>query len=72
MRYILSLLALLLSFTAVAQEEVQSIESQKVQQEQGVAVEAGNMTLWEAGNQAYIDGDFEAAVAAYHSIENRG
>lgn len=72
MRYILSLLALLLSFTAVAQEEVQTIESQKVQQEQGVAVEADNMTLWEAGNQAYIDGDFEAAVAAYHSIENRG
>ena len=54
MRYILSLLALLATFTAVAQQEEQSVA------EQAVAVEFDNMTLWERGNQSYIDGDYAA------------
>ena len=66
MRYILSLLALLATFTAVAQQQEQSVA------EQAVAVEFDNMTLWERGNQAYIDGDYAAAVTAYQAIENRG
>ena len=66
MRYILSLLALLATFTAVAQQQEQSVA------EQAVAVEFDNMTLWEKGNQAYIDGDYAAAVTAYQAIENRG
>ena len=66
MRYILSLLALLATFTAVAQQEEQSVA------EQAVAVEFDNMTLWERGNQSYIDGDYAAAVTAYQAIENRG
>ena len=66
MRYILSLLALLATFTAVAQQEEQSVA------EQAVAVEFDNMTLWERGNQSYIDGDYAAAVNAYQAIENRG
>lgn len=66
MRYILSLLALLATFTAVAQQQEQSVA------EQTVAVEFDNMTLWERGNQSYIDGDYAAAVTAYQAIENRG
>ena len=66
MRYILSLLALLATFTAVAQQQEQSVA------EQAVAVEFDNMTLWERGNQSYIDGDYAAAVNAYQAIENRG
>ena len=66
MRYILSLLALLATFTAVAQQQEQSVA------EQAVAVEFDNMTLWERGNQSYIDGDYAAAVTAYQAIENRG
>ena len=68
MRYLLSLLALLSTFTAVAQQGEQS----EANQPQTVAVEVDNMTLWERGNQAYIDGDYAAAVAAYNSIESRG
>ena len=66
MRYILSLLALFATFTAVAQQQEQSVA------EQTVAVEFDNMTLWERGNQSYIDGDYAAAVTAYQAIENRG
>lgn len=68
MRYILSLLALLATFTAVAQQQEQSV----AETEQTVAVEFDNMTLWERGNQSYIDGDYAAAVTAYQAIENRG
>lgn len=68
MRYILSLLALLTTFTAVAQQDNQSV----AEAEQAVAVEFDNMTLWEKGNQSYIDGDYAAAATAYQAIENRG
>ena len=68
MRYLLSLLALLSTFTAVAQQGEQG----EANQPQAVAVEVDNMALWERGNQAYIDGDYAAAVAAYNSIESRG
>ena len=60
------MLALLATFTAVAQQQEQSVA------EQTVAVEFDNMTLWERGNQSYIDGDYAAAVTAYQAIENRG
>ena len=60
------MLALLATFTAVAQQQEQSVA------EQAVAVEFDNITLWEKGNQAYIDGDYAAAVTAYQAIENRG
>ena len=68
MRYILSLLALLSTFTVVAQQDNQSV----AETEQAVAVEFDNMTLWEKGNQSYIDGDYAAAATAYQAIENRG
>ena len=62
------MLALLATFTAVAQQQEQSV----AETEQTVAVEFDNMTLWERGNQSYIDGDYAAAVTAYQAIENRG
>lgn len=67
MRYIISLIALLLStFTAVAQSDstaVQSVDS---------VVALDNTSLWNSANQAYIDGDFAAAIKSYSAIENRG
>lgn len=60
------MLALLATFTAVAQQQEQSVA------EQTVAVEFDNMALWERGNQSYIDGDYAAAATAYQAIENRG
>ena len=68
MRYILSIVAMFaVTFTAAAQSDTVKIDSPEP-----VEQDFDNDALWQGANQAYIDGDFEAAVAAYHSIENRG
>ena len=67
MRYLLSLLVLLSAYTAVAQEAPQSSAEPQV-----AVAEVDNMALWERANQAYIDGNYEAAVADYQTIEGRG
>ena len=71
MRYIISLLALLLSYTVVAQEPQQDGVAPQVEVVEQ-PLEADNVALWERGNQAYIDGNFAQAVAAYQEIEERG
>lgn len=67
MRYLLSLLVLLSAYTAVAQETPQSSVEPQV-----AVAEVDNMALWERANQAYIDGNYDAAVADYQTIEGRG
>ena len=67
MRYIISLIALLLStFTAVAQSDSTTVLSMDS------VVALDNTSLWNSANQAYIDGDFAAAIKSYSAIENRG
>ena len=71
MRYIISLLALLLSYTVVAQEPQQDGVAPQVEVVEQ-PLEADNVALWERGNQAYIDGDFASALSNYSAIENSG
>lgn len=67
MRYLVSLLVLIASFsTAMAQSDSTAVET--LPQIEVV----DNNTLWESGNQAYIDGDYALSVANYQAIEARG
>lgn len=68
MRYLVSIAALLLvTFTTTAQTD-----SVAVVEPQPIAAALDNDTLWERGNQAYIDGDFATAQSYYSAIENSG
>ena len=67
MRYLVSLLVLIASFsTAMAQSDSTAVHSLP-------QVEVlDNNALWEGGNQAYIDGNYALAVENYQAIEARG
>lgn len=68
MRYIVAILAAVLTIfnTAAQNTEPQAAEGA----DQSVVVD--NQTLWQNGNQAYIDGDYDKALSCYSAIENRG
>lgn len=69
MRYLVSILATLLcTFTVMAQSENSAVQTSEVE---AVAV-VDNNALWERGNQAYIEGDFQSAISSYSAIEDRG
>ncbi len=66
MRYLVSiLLAAVMTLTAVAQTDSLSTAATP-------SVEVDNKTLWQSANQAYIDGDYTAAINYYSTIERRG
>ena len=65
MRYLVSILATLLcTFTVMAQSENSAVQTSEVE---AVAV-VDNNALWERGNQAYIEGDFQSAISSYSAI----
>ena len=68
MRYIIAILVAILSvFNTSAQKgDAQSVSLAA----ESAAVD--NQTLWQSGNQAYIDGDYDKALSLYTAIENRG
>ena len=71
MRHILSIIvALVVGFTANAQSDSLALAVDSKVAE--VATDIQNDTLWEQGNQAYIDGDFSKAVELYLQIVARG
>lgn len=66
MRYLVSiLLAAVMTLTAVAQTDSLSTAATP-------SVEVDNKALWQSANQAYIDGDYTAAINYYSTIERRG
>lgn len=68
MRYIIAIITtLFITLSATAQGDSTIVNNTPT-----VAVEVDNNTLWQRGNQAYIDGDYTAAIANYTAIENRG
>ena len=69
MRYIIAILVAILSvFNTSAQEG--DAQSGSLAVAESAAVD--NQTLWQSGNQAYIDGDYDKALSLYTAIENRG
>lgn len=67
MRYIvLTIIACLTTTLAMAQSDT-TVVTQTPN-----SVEIDNNTLWQSGNQAYIDADYHRAISCYSAIENRG